>query len=43
MGETPEIARPYESPRIEQILTPEDLTREILYAGNGVTFVDEQQ
>jgi hypothetical protein len=33
MTETPENARPYEPPRIEQVLTPEDLAREILYAG----------
>jgi hypothetical protein len=33
MTETPPIARPYEPPRIEQVLTPEDLEREVLYAG----------
>lgn len=29
MAETP----PYESPRIERVLTPDELEREILYAG----------
>jgi hypothetical protein len=29
MAETP----PYEPPRIERVLTPEDLAREIQYAG----------
>jgi hypothetical protein len=33
MAETPEIAPPYEPPRIEQVLTPEDLEREVLFAG----------
>jgi hypothetical protein len=26
---------PYEPPRVEAVLTPEDLTREILYAGQA--------
>jgi hypothetical protein len=26
-------APPYEPPRIERVLTPEDLAREVLYAG----------
>jgi hypothetical protein len=30
---TPPIPPPYEPPRIEQVLTPEDLEREIRYAG----------
>jgi hypothetical protein len=34
MPETPEIAQPYEPPRIERVLTSEDLEREILYAGD---------
>lgn len=33
MPETPLVAPPYEPPRIERILSPEDLEREILYAG----------
>jgi hypothetical protein len=33
MAETPSITPPYEPPRIEQVLTPEDLEREVLYAG----------
>jgi hypothetical protein len=33
MAETPAVAPPYEPPRIEQILTPEDLEREVQYAG----------
>ena len=33
MAETPDTPRPYEPPRIEHILTPEDLEREFLYAG----------
>jgi hypothetical protein len=33
MTETPPLARPYEPPRIERVLTSEELTREILYAG----------
>lgn len=34
MAETPEAPRPYEPPRIEQVLTPEDLEREVVYAGS---------
>jgi len=33
MAETLPIAPPYDPPRIERVLTPEDLEREILYAG----------
>jgi hypothetical protein len=33
MAETPSITPPYEPPRIEQVLTPDDLKREVLYAG----------
>jgi hypothetical protein len=33
MAETPEIAQPYEPPRIERVLTQEDLAHEVLYAG----------
>ena len=33
----PTIASPYEPPRIEQVLTPEDLEREVLYAGDAVS------
>ena len=33
MAETPDTPRPYEPPRIEQVLTPDDLEREVLYAG----------
>jgi hypothetical protein len=40
MAETPEIARPYEPPRIERVLTSEDLAQEIMYAGPGVLSVD---
>ncbi len=28
---------PYEAPRIEAVLTPEELEREVLYAGNSIT------
>lgn len=35
MAETPSIAPPYEPPRIEQILTPDDLEHEVLYAGQA--------
>jgi hypothetical protein len=40
MAETPPLAPPYEPPRIEQVLTPEDLAREILYAGPPATLTD---
>lgn len=40
MPETPEVTAPYESPRIERVLTPEDLAHEIMYAGPGVLSVD---
>jgi hypothetical protein len=33
MAETPPHAPPYELPRIEHVLTLEDLAREVLYAG----------
>ena len=33
MAETPDRAKPYEPPHIERVLTPEDLEREALYAG----------
>ena len=33
MAETPPVAPPYEPPRIERVLTAEDLAQEILYAG----------
>lgn len=33
MAETAPSAPSYEPPRIERVLTPEDLEREILYAG----------
>jgi hypothetical protein len=33
MAEKPELIRSYEPPRIERVLTPEELEREILYAG----------
>jgi hypothetical protein len=42
MAETPSIAPPYEPPRIERVLTPEDLAREVQYAGDAVTNVDGQ-
>jgi hypothetical protein len=37
MAETPPIAPPYEPPRIEQVLTPEDLARQVQYAGDTGT------
>jgi hypothetical protein len=40
MAEMPEITRPYEPPRIERVLTPEDLEREVQYA--GVPTVDQE-
>jgi hypothetical protein len=33
----------YEAPRIERVLGPEDLDREVLYAGMLITTVDAQQ
>ncbi len=33
MTETPSTPSAYEPPRIERVLTPADLEREILYAG----------
>ena len=33
MTETRPAAPPYEPPRIERVLSPEDLEREVLYAG----------
>jgi hypothetical protein len=37
MTETPPLAPPYEPPRIERVLTPEDLAREVRYAGDTGT------
>jgi hypothetical protein len=38
MATRPEFGEPYERPRIERVLTPEDLEREVLYAGaDGVS------
>jgi hypothetical protein len=34
---TPPTPPPYEPPRIERVLTPEDLTREVQFAGKLVT------
>jgi hypothetical protein len=34
---TPLIPLPYEPPRIERVLTPEDLRREVQFAGKLVT------
>ena len=42
MAETLPLALPYEPPCIERVLTPEDLAREVLYAGDAVTNVDGQ-
>jgi hypothetical protein len=40
MAETPPLAQAYEPPRIERVLTPEDLAREVQYAGDtGTSFV----
>jgi hypothetical protein len=33
MAETPPIAPLYEPPRVERVLTAEDLAQEVLYAG----------
>ena len=42
MAETREIARSYEPPRIERVVTPEDLESEVLYAGEpGPSRFDE--
>ncbi len=42
MPETPHLAPSYEPPRIERVLTPEDLAREIQYAGDtGTPTTDE--
>ena len=35
-----EPAEPYESPAIERVLTPEDMEREVMFAGPGVTIGD---
>jgi hypothetical protein len=44
MAETPDNAKPYEPPHIERVLTPEDLEREALYAGEpGPSQVDLPQ
>jgi hypothetical protein len=40
MTETPEATTPYEPPRIERVLTPEDLEREVLYAGADAVSAD---
>ena len=36
----PDQAETYESPAIERILTPEDIEREVMFAGPGVTVGD---
>jgi len=36
MVQTP-AASEYERPRVERVLTPEDLEQEILYAGTDIT------
>jgi len=36
----PAQADPYEPPAIERILTPEDMEREVMFAGPGVTLGD---
>ena len=42
MATRPEFGEPYERPRIERVLTPEDLSREVLYAGEpGPSELDE--
>jgi hypothetical protein len=41
MAETPSIAPSYEPPRIERILTPDDLDREVQYAGVVVVTADQ--
>jgi len=42
MATWPEIGEPYEAPRIERVLTPDDLSREMLYAGEpGPSELDE--
>jgi hypothetical protein len=35
-ADKPEIAHPYDPPHIERVLTPEDLAREVQYAGAAV-------
>ena len=42
MAATPSIAPPYEPPRIERVLTPEDLAREVQYAGHVPSGQDEE-
>lgn len=34
-GSAPSTSRAYEAPRIENVLSPDDLEREMLYAGPG--------
>lgn len=34
-SQEPQIVAGYEAPRIEAVLTPEELEREVLYAGGG--------
>ncbi len=41
MAETPSMAPLYEPPRIERVMTPEDLAREVMYSGPGLITVDE--
>jgi hypothetical protein len=41
MEETPPIAPSYEPPRIERVMTPEDLAREVMYSGPGLITVDD--
>jgi hypothetical protein len=30
-------AEPYEAPKIERVITPEEMEREVLFAGPGIT------
>lgn len=40
MAEPLPLAPPYEPPRIERILTEEDLAHEVMYAGPGLISTD---
>ena len=42
MTETPPSADSYEPPCIERILTPEELAREVQYAGDTAISFDQQ-
>ncbi len=42
MHETLPVTSPYEPPRIERVLTPEELAHEVMYAGPGVVSLSDE-